>query len=52
MVKNGICLVGGSKQNALFSENMPQTNAPMHAMYPMHLECILFTLFNLHYDYT
>ena len=32
MVKNDFCLVGASKQNALFSENMPQKNAPMRPM--------------------
>ena len=32
MVKNDICLEGASKQNVLFSENVPQKNAPMPLM--------------------
>ena len=32
MVKNDFCLVGASKQNALFSEIVPQKNTPMPPM--------------------
>ena len=32
MVKNDICLGGASKQNALFSENVPPKNAPIPPM--------------------
>ena len=32
MTKNDICLWGASKQNSLFSENVPTKNAPMTPM--------------------
>ena len=32
IVKNNICLGGASKQNALFSENVPPKNAPLPPM--------------------
>ena len=32
MVENDFCLGGASKQNALFSENVPQKDVPMHPM--------------------
>ena len=46
MVKNGNCLESRSKQNALFSENVPLKNAPMPPMSRTGLDHFVFLYFS------